>query len=127
MSNTQTSAKTLRDIPLRQIPVVEPQTSVDEARRLLDEEPLRAVALVGDQMYMGLFDDTATESELVPPGADPTLIAIGPYVHPARVVGTPEMSVEAARAQMARKGARLLPIVRNRTFLGVVTLEDVSE
>ena len=127
MSDTATSAKTLRGIPLRQIPVVEPQTSLEEARRLLDEEPLRAVALVGDQMYMGLFDDNAVNSELVPPGADPTLLAVGPYVQPARVVGTPEMPVETARAQMTRKGATLLPIVRNRTFLGVVTLEDLGE
>lgn len=118
--------KTLGDLTLRPIPAVEPETSLEEVTQMMEDEPLHAVALVGDSMYMGLFDEDTLASNLVPPGSDPSLLAVGPYVHPARVVGTPEMPVEVALAHMTRKEVRLIPVVRNRTFVGVLTTEDLE-
>lgn len=118
--------KTLGDIPVREVPVVEPQTTLDEVVHLMEAEPLRTVALVGDEMYMGLFNEDALNSELIPKGADFSLLTVGPYVHPARVLGTPDMPVEIALALMARKHQEIIPVIDNVKFLGVVTRQDLE-
>lgn len=118
--------KTIGEIPLRQVPVVEPQTTLDEVIRLMEAEPLRTVALVGDEMYMGIFNDEALNSELIPKGADLSLLTVGPYVHPARVVAAKESPAEVVLAQMVRKNQTVVPVLDNRIFVGVVTREDVE-
>ena len=118
--------KTLRDVKLRQVPVVEPSARLDEVVQLLEEEPLRTVILVGDEQYMGLFNDAALESDLIPRGADYSELEVGPYVHPVPVVGSPDMPVEAVIALMRRKGQEVVPVVEYRTYRGVVTLADLE-
>ena len=123
---TTPATRLLREIPLRSVPVVEPQAALDQVLRLLDEEPLGTVVLVGDGMYMGIFNQAAREN-LVPPGADPATLAVGPYVHPARVIGRPDMSVEQTLARVQRRGQDILPVVQNNRYLGVVTREDLEK
>jgi len=119
--------KTRRDIPVRTVPIVEPQTALDEAVRLMRESPARTVALVDDEEYMGLFTADALDSDLIPRGADLSLLSVGPYVHPARIIGRPDLLVEEALALMVRKGLDVIPVVDNNTFRGVVTREDLEK
>jgi predicted transcriptional regulator len=119
--------KTLRDVPVRPVPVVGPRTALDEAIRLMQEEPLRAVALVGDGTYMGIFNQEALEdTNLIPPGANLSLLEVGPYVHPVGLIGRPDLPVRDALALMTRKGLGVIPVVDNNTFRGVVTREDLE-
>ena len=117
---------TIGEITLHQVPVVEPQTTLDEVIRLMEAEPLRVVALVGDEMYMGIFNDEALQAELIPRGADLSLLTVGPYVHPSRVMATRESSVDVVLAQMVRKNQNVVPVLDNRIFLGVVTRKDLE-
>lgn len=118
---------TLSELSPRPVPVVEPSTSLDEVIRLMEEEPLGTVALVGDEQYMGIFNADALQSNLIPPGADLSTLQVGPYVHPVRVIGTPQTPADDALALMTRRGVDIIPVVRNRTFLGVVTRADVEK
>jgi CBS domain-containing protein len=72
--------KMISDVPLRQVPIVEPSTTLAEVVELMEGEPLRTVALVGDEMYMGIFNDGALESNLIPANSDLSLLQVGPYV-----------------------------------------------
>lgn len=117
---------TLREVPLRNVPVVEPSTALDEAMRLLEDEPLKTVVLVADEMYMGLFNEEALRSSLIPPGVDPATISVGPYVHPARAIGHPHTTVEQALALMDRKSLDVIPVVENNIYRGVVAREDLE-
>jgi CBS domain-containing membrane protein len=117
---------TLADLTLREVPVVEPQTTLDEVHRLLNDEPLKTVVLVGDEMFFGVFNEDTLNSGLVPPGADPTTLQVGPYIHPTRALGNPTMPVADALALLQRRGLNVLPVVQNRTYLGVVTRADLE-
>ena len=119
--------KTLRDIPVRTVPVVEPQTSLEEAIRLLRESPVYTVALVDDEEYMGLFNQDTLESDLIPRGVDLSLLPVGPYIHPGRVIGRPDLPVAEALTLMGRRGLDVIPVVDNNTFRGVVTREDLEK
>ncbi|GAB4453747.1 MAG: hypothetical protein OHK0029_07110 [Armatimonadaceae bacterium] len=118
--------KLVRDVPLRTIPVVEPQTTLDEVVALMETEPLKTVALVGDEMYMGLFNEEALQSPLIPEGADLALLTVGPYVHRVRVIAEPEDDAALVLTHLLRRNQAVAPVVANRTFRGVVTQEDLA-
>lgn len=118
---------TLADVPLHEVPVVEPETALDEAKRLMEGDPLKMVVLVGDGMYLGIFNEEAQSSSLLPKGTDPALVAVGPYIHPSRIVGTPDMAVDFALSVMQRRNQATIPLVENRTYRGVVTREDLED
>ncbi len=117
---------TLQEITLRTVPVVEPSTSLDEVVYLMENEPLNVVVLVGDEQYMGMFTPDAL-ANLVPPGVKLSDLEVGPYVHPVRVIGTPDMEARDALELMGRKHQSVLPVVERRVnYLGVLTLADVA-
>lgn len=116
---------TLRDVPLRSVPVAEPQTALDEALRLLKSDPLQTVVLVGDEAYMGVFDAAALRSDLIPARVDPATLEVGPYAS-SHAVGHPEMTVDQALALMRRRDQDVLPVVENNIYRGVVTRADLE-
>ena len=118
--------KTLRDIVLRQVPVVEPSASLAEVIALMEDEPLKTVVLVGDEMYMGVFNQAAIDADLIPKGEDLSLLQVGPYIHPSRVVGEFHMTVPDTLALMIRRSMDVIPVVDNRIYRGVVTQADLQ-
>lgn len=118
---------TLSELPLREVPVVEPSTSLEEAIDLLRSEPLHIVVLVGDGMYMGVLTEAALEPGLIPPGIDKSTLAVGPYVHPSRVVAQANWTVEAAHDTVRRRGVEVFPVISGTIYKGVLTSEDVAD
>jgi CBS domain-containing protein len=118
--------KTIGEVTIRPVPVVEPQTTLDEVVRLMEAEPLRTVALVGDEMYMGIFNDDALNADLIPRGADYTLLTVGPYVQSSRVIAERHEAAETVLAQMVRRNQAVAPVLDNRIFVGVVTRGDLE-
>jgi CBS domain-containing protein len=116
---------TLADVPLRTVPVVDPQSSLAEAIALLKAEPLQTVVLVGDEMYMGILNATMLESSLIPPGVDLATLQVGPYVRPTRPL-RPETTVEEARAVLERKSVPALPVVAGNVYQGVITRAELG-
>jgi CBS domain-containing protein len=128
VSRENRAMPTIQDMPLHTIPVVEPEAALDEVIALMQNEPFHTVALVGDEQYMGIFnEDALTDSALIPDGADRSLLAIGPYVHPSRVIAHPHHDIAEVLAAMQRRGLEVAPVVDNRTFKGVVTRADLEK
>lgn len=118
---------TLSELPLREVPVVEPSTSLDEAIELLYAEPLHIVVLVGDGMYMGVLTEDALDSGLIPRGVDRSTMAVGPYVHPSRMVAQAGWTVEEAQEVARRRGVDVFPVISGNIYKGVLKLEDVDK
>jgi len=117
---------TLRDIPLRQVPVVNPETALSDVIEQMEADPLQTVILTDGAQYMGVFNRDALAANLIPPGADRALLTIGPYVHPARVIGRPDMTTEQALALMERRNLAVIPVVDRNRYVGVVTRADLE-
>ena len=119
---------TIQDMPLHTIPVVEPEAALDEVIALVQSHPLQTVALVSDEQYMGIFnEDALTDSALIPDDTDRSLLVVGPYVHPTRVIAHPTSDAAEILAAMHRRGLEVAPVVDNRTFIGVVTRADLEK
>ena len=117
---------TLSHLTLHEAPVVEPASSLEDAIDLLQRSPLKTVVLVGDGTYMGVLSVDALQPGLIPAGADRSLLEVGPYVHPQRVVGRPEMPVADALALMRRKNVDVIPVVAGAIYKGVLTRADLE-
>ena len=119
---------TIGDLTLRSVPVVEPSNALDETIALLRAEPLRTVVLVGDEQFMGIFNEDALTSNLIPVGANLSDLAVGPYVHPVRLTVNPATPVAFALVQMKHRNTVVLPVVRNGTvYMGVLTRGDLEK
>ena len=118
---------TLGEMTLRQVPVVEPSTAIDEVVGLMQGDPLGTVVLVGDEQYMGVFNQDALDSGLIPTGANLADLAVGPYVHPARVVAEKRMAAGDVLAHAERRGVDVVPVVDGPRYLGVVTRADLTK
>lgn len=116
---------TLRTLPLRLLPMLEPQATMEEAMALMETEPLRALVLIGDGQYMGLLTEE-TAKDLLPADVPIGDLVIGPYVHPSAVVLAPETAIAEAFSVMRRRRMRLAPVVENVKFLGVLTFDDIE-
>jgi CBS domain-containing protein len=121
-----TSATTLAQLALQTVPVVSPQTSLAEVMELLEGSPLRMVVLVGDGMYFGTFNDRTVNSSLVPSGADPALLQVGPYVHPTKPL-KPTTTVAEALASLAHRKLSALPVVSGNLYQGVITKSTLEK
>ena len=118
---------TLREAPLRSVPVVEPETALDEAVARMNDDPLKTVVLVGDGMFMGIFDEDSLTTGGIPPGGDRSFLAVGPYAHRPRVVGQPDTPVAEALEALAHYGQEVLPVLRGVIYRGVATREDLQK
>lgn len=120
----KTLMMTLRDLPLRSVPVVTPEASLQDALDQMNDDPLRTVVLVGDGMFLGVLDEESLAGG-IPSGMDLSTLAVGSYAHHARVLAAPGMTVDDALALLDLRSRDVLPVVRGVRYQGVVTREDL--
>jgi CBS domain-containing protein len=121
------TAKTLRDLPLRSIPMVHPQDSLEDALARMNDDPLQTVALVDDGMFLGVFDGEAATSGRVPRDLDAASLSVGPYGHRPRVVAQSDTPVAEALHALNRRHQEVLPVVQGVRYRGVITRDDLQK
>ncbi len=116
---------TLRDLPLRSVPVVTPETSLQDSLDQMSDNPLGTVVLVGDGMFLGVLDAESLAGG-IPPGEDLSTLSVGPYAHHARVLAAPSTSVDDALTLLNLRNRDVLPVVQGVRYKGVLTREDLE-
>jgi len=114
---------TMRDVMTHRLVTIGPETSCDEARRLMDEHRIRHLPVVAEGRLVGMLSDRDVRSA----AARASGIAVGKVMTPDPVMVAPKTRVEhAARAMLARRfGA--LPVVDDGALVGIVTYTDLLE
>jgi len=116
--------KILRDLPLRSVPIVTPETSLQDALDQRNDDPLGTVVLIGDGMFLGVLDAESLAGG-IPAREDLSTLSVGPYAHHARVLAAPSTSVDDALALLNLRNRDVLPVVQGVRYKGVVTREDL--
>lgn len=114
----------LRDLPLRSVPIVTPEASLQDALDQMNDDPLGTVVLIGDGMFLGVLDAESLAGG-IPAGADLSTLSVGPYAHHARVLAAPGTSVDDALALLNLRNRDVLPVVQGVRYKGVITREDL--
>jgi CBS domain-containing protein len=108
------------------IPKVTSETTVLEASDLMNERGTSAVAVIDDEnRVVGFFGERTLLTEFVKLNKKPEEVKVGNIMHVLYRIGPDANTKEAAR-MLADGGATRLAVYEADTFLGWVTLTDLS-
>jgi acetoin utilization protein AcuB len=96
-----------------------PDTSIEAARRLMDEHAVRHLAVVEDGLLVGLVSERDLRDER--DGARPLREVMVTTVF----VASPEMPLRRAARILSKRRLGVLPVLRGRTVVGIVSVVDV--
>ncbi len=103
---------------------VPPQTSILDALRLMDEKKIGAVLVMEKGEVLGIFSERDYARRGVLMGNSEST-AVKEVMTEKVYYVEPDQSAEACLTQMSDKHIRHLPVVKNGTVIGVVSIGDV--
>jgi CBS domain-containing protein len=108
------------------IPKVTTGTTVLEATNLMNEKGTSAVAVIdGDNKVVGFFGERTLLTEFVKLNKKPEDVQVGRIMHMLYRI-EPEATTKEAAKELAENGATRLGVYHGDSFLGWVTLTDLS-
>lgn len=107
---------------------VTPQTSAREAARLMEEEEVGALPVVGDgSQLVGIVTDRDIAIRIVGRGLDPEQTSVREIASQEVYALTPDDDLDDALETMARAQVRRVPIVvRDNELVGMVSQADIA-
>ncbi len=103
---------------------VPPQTSILDALKLMDEKKIGAVLVMEKGEVLGIFSERDYARRGILKGNSESTAVKNVMTEKVYYV-EPEQAAEACLAQMSDKHIRHLPVVKNGTVIGVVSIGDV--
>lgn len=112
---------------------VTPETSLTEARKIIDERQIRALAVVKDEKLVGIItkrgllrlDLSILENESWNQGVDMTEETVGEVMTLKPITLLPETLMPKAARIMLENKITALPVVENNKLVGIVTNSDL--
>ena len=112
---------------------VTPETSLTEARKIIDERQIRALAVVKDEKLVGIItkrgllrlDLSILENEPWNQGVDMTEETVGEVMTLKPITLLPETLMPKAARIMLENKITALPVVENNKLVGIVTNSDL--
>jgi acetoin utilization protein AcuB len=112
---------TVRDVMSRALVTIDPKTSCDEARGLMEVRRIRHLPVVAGGRLLGMVSDRDVRSAAsLAPGT-----AAGRIMTPNPVTVTPETRVEHAARLMLAARFGSLPVMDGSALAGIVTYTDL--
>ncbi len=108
-----------------QIWAVPPQSSVQEAARLMKEKNIGAVLVMdADQKVQGIFSERDLARRVVAEGRDPATTPVAEVMTPQVLCISPDATAEEVLAVMTDKRLRHLPVREGDRLIGVISIGD---
>ena len=98
----------------------------DVAKRMTKEN-VGAVAVLDSGRLVGVFSERDVMSRVVAEGLDPDKTLIANVMTKDIVVADPRDSVDSALAKMHSVGCRHLPVVKDGSLVGMLSIRDLLE
>ena len=121
-------AKTIRDLMTSNPKVVDPDTPVAEAAKLMKQEDVGIVPIVDDQNHLvGTITDRDVTVRVVAEQKDPTSTTVSEVATQDLVTVDPQQGLDEALRLMAQHQVRRLPVVEeDGKLVGIVAQADVA-
>lgn len=98
----------------------------DVAKRM-SKENVGAVAVLDSGRLVGVFSERDVMARVVAEGLDPDKTLISNVMTKDIVVADPRESVDSALAKMHSVGCRHLPVVKDGSLVGMLSIRDLLE
>lgn len=115
----------IREIMTKNVASVTPNTSIQEAAKIMSEHNVGSLPVVENGQIRGIITDrdiTLRSTADGKSGSEPVSHVMTSHI----VSGNPDMSVDEAAQLMAQNQIRRLPIVENNNLVGIVALGDLA-
>ena len=115
----------LRDIMQKEIITLSPEASIREAAKKMRDHKIGFLLVVNDGALRGCLTDRDL-TLCIAEGKDFDKVTVGSIMQKNVVFATPDTDVYEATRLMAEKKVRRLPIIQNRSLIGLVTISDLA-
>lgn len=116
----------LHEMMTKNVRTCSPDSSVQEAARIMSEVNCGAVPVTQGDKVVGMITDRDIVLRCVTKGGDPTTAKVGDCMTRDCITATPDMDAHAAANLMAQRQIRRLPVVENGRLSGIVALGDMA-
>lgn len=110
-------------------PVIHADASehVRDVARRMSKENVGAVAVLEEGRLVGIFSERDVMARVVAEGLDPDKTLVANVMTKDIVVAEPRDSVSSALTKMHSVGCRHLPVVKEGTLVGMLSIRDLLE
>lgn len=117
----------LKDIMSRDVHVVAPDATLQEAARLMQNYGVGSIPVCDGTRLQGMITDRDIAIRAVAEGRDPFTVKVQDVMTPGILYAMEDQSVEDAARMMEEKQIRRLVVLdSNKNLVGVVSLGDVA-
>jgi len=125
--NRERSARTVRDVMVKDVVSIDPSASLTDAARAMEEANVGMLPVVQDGKLVGVITDRDIVVRAVAQEADPASTAVGDCVSINAIVAHGDWTTERAMQTMAQAQIGRLPVLDDdEQLIGVVTLSSMA-
>jgi CBS domain-containing protein len=103
-----------------------PERTLKEAVAIMNEQDVGSLVVMEEGAMVGMLTFREVLASLGRTGATWESVRVGEAMIREPQVGTPSMEIDALRRHMIEHHQRYLPIMEERTLLGVISFHDVA-
>lgn len=115
----------VKDIMVAEVVTIEPNLSVREAVRLMNDCEIGCLVVVYDGKPVGIVTERDMLQRVLVATRDPRAVRVGEVMSKPLVFMKPENKIEDAVRLMFKHKIKKLPIIENSRLVGLVTLTDL--
>lgn len=115
----------LKNIMTKDVAVVSPETSIEEAAKIMQDLNIGSVPVVENSKVKGIVTDRDIVIRCIAEKKNPT-IQVSKIMTTGLVYGLPHMNVLEAADLMAQHQVRRLPVVDKGKLVGIISIGDLA-
>lgn len=116
----------VKDIMSKDIASLSSNDSIERAAQLMKQYDVGSIPVCDNKEVVGIVTDRDITLRSVAQSQDSAQQTVRDIMTSNPVVGSPDMDVHDAARLMSDKQIRRLPIVENKSLVGIVALGDIS-
>lgn len=105
---------------------VDPDISVTDCVRQMNEQRIGAMLVMKDKKLLGIFTERDAITKVLGAGLEPSYTKVSAVMSHDPICVTPETTLDEAMAIVTNQRVRHLPVVRNGEVLGMVSSGDLT-
>jgi CBS domain-containing protein len=100
--------------------------SANDAAVVMTERDVGSVPVTSGGELVGIVTDRDIVVRVLGDRQDPKVVTLGDIASPVTISASPDMELSEARDMMAANRVRRLPVLKDTTLVGIVSLGDIA-
>jgi CBS domain-containing protein len=116
----------IKEVMTRDVRACEPNATVAEAAKVMAQEDVGPIPIVGDGRLVGIVTDRDIVVRVVAEGRDPKATTVSEIASTELVTVSPDDDLDEALKLLAERQIRRLPVVEGDRLVGIVAQADIA-